>query len=60
MSQMSLFQYIFLVTKPNGDLRPIINLRKLNEFVHYEKFKQETFSFVLELIQPNDFFTSLD
>lgn len=51
---------IFLVPKPNGEFRPIINLRSLNEFVHYQKFKQETFPFVLELVQPNDFFTSLD
>jgi len=51
---------IFLVLKPNEEYRPILNLKKLNEFVHYDKFKQETFSFVLELVQPNDFFTSLD
>ena len=51
---------IFLVLKPNEEYRPILNLKKLNEFVHYDKFKQETFSFVLELVKPNDFFTSLD
>lgn len=51
---------IFLVPKPNGKYRPVINLRQLNEYVHYEKFKQETFPFVLELIQQNDYFASLD
>ena len=51
---------IFLVPKPNGKYRPVINLRNLNQFVHYEKFKQETFPFVLELIQQNDYFASLD
>lgn len=32
---------IFVVPKKNGKLRPVINLRSLNEFVSYEKFKQE-------------------
>lgn len=51
---------LFLVPKPNGNFRPVINLKQLNEFVCYEKFKQETLNFVLELIQPNDWFISLD
>lgn len=51
---------LFLVPKPNGTFRPVINLKHLNEYVHYDKFKQETFAFVLELIQPNDWFISLD
>ena len=51
---------IFLVPKPNGKFRPVINLKQLNEFVVYEHFKQETFPFVLELVQKNDFFTNLD
>ena len=40
--------------------RPIINLKPLNSFVQYEHFKQETFSIMLDLIQENDFFTSID
>ena len=51
---------IFIVPKPNGKFRPVINLRYLNEFIHYEHFKQETFSVVLELLQENDFLTSVD
>lgn len=51
---------IFIVPKSNGKFRPVINLKYLNEFVHYEHFKQETFSVVLDLVQENDFFTSLD
>ena len=51
---------IFIVPKPNGRYRPIINLKYLNLFVHYEHFKQETFKIVLELIQENDYFTSID
>ena len=31
---------IFIVPKPNGRFRPIINLKYLNNFVSYEHFKQ--------------------
>ena len=51
---------IFIVPKPNGRFRPIINLKFLNQFIHFEHFKQETFKTVLELIQLLDFFTSID
>ena len=51
---------IFIVPKPNGRFRPIINLKFLNQFIHFEHFKQETFKTVLELIQQNDFFCSID
>ena len=55
-----LISNIFLVPKPNGKFRPVINLKKLNEFFVYEHFKQETFPFVLEVVQKNEFFTNLD
>ena len=51
---------IFIVPKPNGKFRPVINLRELNFFVTYEHFKQETFPVVLDMVQHNDFFTKLD
>ena len=51
---------LFIVPKKNGKFRPVINLRYLNQFVHYDHFKQETFKVVLNLIQENDFFTSTD
>ena len=51
---------IFIVPKPNGKFRPVINLKYLNYFVTYQHFKQETFSIVIDLIQENDFFTSID
>ena len=33
---------IFLVLNPNGKFRPVINLKQLNNFVHYEHFNQQT------------------
>jgi hypothetical protein len=40
--------------------RPVINLKKLNLFVEYHYFKQENLSFVLDIIQKNDYLTSID
>lgn len=51
---------LFIVPKPNGKFRPVINLKYLNDFVHYDHFKQETFKVVLDLLQANDFLTSVD
>ena len=51
---------IFIVPKPNGKFRPVINLKYLNEFIHYNHFKQETFKVVLDLIQHGDYMTSVD
>lgn len=51
---------IFVVKKPNGKYRPIINLKELNNFVHYEHFKQEHFKVILDLVQENDYFCSVD
>jgi hypothetical protein len=51
---------IFIVPKPNGKFRPIIFIKKLNYFVLYEHLKQEHFKIVLDLIQRDDYFTSVD
>ena len=51
---------IFLVQKKNGKLRPVINLKKLNQYVEYHHFKQENLKIVLDLVQKNDFMTSAD
>ena len=51
---------LFIVLKPNGKYCPVINLKYLNNYVHYDHFKQETFKAMLDLVQENDFFTSID
>lgn len=51
---------IFLVRKEDVNLRPIINQKYLNECVEYNHFKQENLTYVLELIQKNDYLTSVD
>lgn len=51
---------LFLVPKKDGSLRPVINLKKLNLFIQYQHFKQETISVALDLINRDDFLTSID
>ena len=51
---------IFLIPKKSGGLRPVINLKDLNTFVRYEHFKMENIKLVKEIIQSNDFLTSID
>jgi hypothetical protein len=51
---------IFLVPKKSGDLRPVINLKQLNEFVSYEHFKMETLRQIRHLVQPGDFACTID
>ena len=51
---------LFLVPKKDGSFRPVINLKKLNLFVEYHHFKQENLSSVLDIIQKNDYLTSID
>jgi len=51
---------IFLVPKKTGGMRPIINLKPLNQFIQTIHFKMETLQTALALIQKDDFLTSLD
>jgi hypothetical protein len=51
---------IFFIEKKNGKYRPVIHLRKLNEFVEYHHFKMETLETVLNGIKKKSYFTSCD
>lgn len=59
-SEAKFISTLFIVPKKDGTLRPVINLRYLNEFVQYNHFKQENLSFALDLIQKNDYLTKVD
>ena len=41
-------------------MRPIVNLRHLNEFIEHHRFKIENLNSFLPLIQLGTFFTSID
>ena len=51
---------LFLVQKKNLEWRPVINLRKLNEFIEHYHFKMETIETVKKMINHNDIMCSLD
>ena len=50
----------FLVRKPNGSDRFILNLKYLNKFVDKEHFKMEDMRTAVQLIFPNYFVVSID
>lgn len=36
------YSRLFLVKKPNGKFRTVINLKPLNKYITYRRFKMET------------------
>ncbi|XP_071578072.1 uncharacterized protein [Temnothorax nylanderi] len=50
----------FLVDKPNGDKRFILNLKKLNKFIKPPHFKLEDIRTAVKLISPGCFMAKLD
>ncbi|XP_071980402.1 uncharacterized protein [Engystomops pustulosus] len=51
---------LFLIKKPNGSYRLIINLKFLNKWVTYIKFKMESIKSTTPLINHNAFLCTLD
>ena len=51
---------IFTVSKPEGELRMILNLKDLNKYITYRHFKMENIATVLQNITQNCFMPSLD
>lgn len=50
----------FLVPKPNGSDRFILNLKKFNDFVITEHFKMEDIRTAINILEKNDFMCSID
>lgn len=51
---------IFLVPKKTGDLRPVINLKPLNQFVKGIHFKMENIQMAMNFVSLGDYMVSLD
>ncbi|VDI62494.1 Hypothetical predicted protein [Mytilus galloprovincialis] len=54
------YSTLFLVPKKTGDLRPVINLKPLNQYLRKQHFKMDTLTKVLNLVKPQDWALSLD
>lgn len=50
----------FVISKSSGGLRPIANLKHLNQFLVYRKFRMEGISNLKELIFGGEWFTKID
>ena len=51
---------MFVVPKKDGSVRPIIELRELNKFIHWEHFKMEGIHLVKDLLQEGDWMVKMD
>jgi len=54
------YSRIFVVPKPNGTMRPVLDLRDLNTHLRKVHFKMETFSSILPILRPKDWMVKFD
>ena len=54
------YSRLFLVPKKDGQMRPVINLRPLNQFLVHQHFKMEGMHVVKDLLQKNDWMMRID
>ena len=51
---------LFVISKKNGELRPVINLKPLNEFVKYHHFNMESLRDLVDLLSVVQYMTTID
>ena len=54
------YSSVFVVPKRTGGLRPILNLKHFNRYMHIPSFKMPTLKTVWQLIQQGDYAFSID
>ena len=54
------FFRLFLVPKKEGQMRPVLNLKLLNQFIYHRHFKMEGMHIVRDLLQRGDWMTRID
>ena len=50
----------FIVKKPDGRTRLILNLKELNEFIRYEHFKMDGINTIINMVTRNCFMATID
>ena len=58
--QNQILSHIFLREKKEGTYRPIINLKQVNQFIPYQKFKMETLKNIKSLLIKDDYMVKID
>ena len=54
------YSQLFVVPKKDGGHRPIINLKKLNQFVKPQHFKMESINMLKDILKRGDYMTKVD
>ena len=52
--------HIFLRPKKSGGMRPVFNMKALNQFIQYKHFKMENLTMLKTLLQKNDYMIKVD
>ena len=60
VKSLGFYSRLFLVPKPHQRWRPVIDLSRLNTFLHLEKFKMETPESIRTSLMPGEWVSSLD
>ena len=55
-----IYSSLFLVPKPDGTFRPIIDLKKLNIYLDIPSFKMETLFSIITALQSQEWITKID
>lgn len=54
------YSHVFVVRKPSGKFRLILNLRPLNKFIRYKHFRMESIFMVTNLLFPDCYMQTID
>ena len=60
VKSLGFYSRLFLVPKPHQKWRPVIDLSRLNTFLHVEKFKMETPESIRTSLIPGEWVSSID
>ena len=60
VKSLGFYSRLFLVPKPHQKWRPVIDLSRLNTFLHIEKFKMETPESIRTSLIPGEWVASID
>jgi hypothetical protein len=54
------YSTFFVVPKRDGGLRPVLNLKPLNQYIQYKKFRMETAASIFNYLRQGDWLVSID